>query len=201
MAESKILLTHRLQREGRWAEATLFMDEERERLKAAGRRRAEANAGAWKAAAEKFPPLPPPAATDTEEEESVDALMALVKKLTDNSPPDYDEDKWAQDNWRYYFAPLRYADAPSLGAWSTMLYFFCEEWGEDIPIDEMIRIADLAYAPGVASRVKAEAACLMWELRVRYGVELPPALSEAIEAALLDAVNRVMSSGQPQQAV
>jgi hypothetical protein len=56
--ESKIELTERLRREGRWEEASRFKDEAVKDLRSKGIRRAEANEQAWEAMAEKFPPLP-----------------------------------------------------------------------------------------------------------------------------------------------
>ena len=56
--ESKIELTHRLEREGRWEEASLFRDQVRQRLKREGKTRQEANEGAWQAMAERYPPIP-----------------------------------------------------------------------------------------------------------------------------------------------
>lgn len=56
-AESKIALTHRLQREGRWEEATFARDEERQRLRAEGMKRKESNEASWVWMAEQFPPL------------------------------------------------------------------------------------------------------------------------------------------------
>lgn len=55
MIESKIDLTNRLKREGRWGEASLFKDEKIKAQRAAGMHRPEAQAEAWEAMAEKFP--------------------------------------------------------------------------------------------------------------------------------------------------
>jgi hypothetical protein len=58
MTESKIALTERLRREGRWPEASKFKDEVKTKLRAEGMKRAEAGEQAWQEMAEKFPPLP-----------------------------------------------------------------------------------------------------------------------------------------------
>ena len=58
--ESKIALTERLRREGRWAEASKFKDEAVKKLRAGGMRRAEAREEAWEKMAEAFPPPPTP---------------------------------------------------------------------------------------------------------------------------------------------
>ena len=55
--ESKIIATHRLQREGRWDEATAYRDEVRTVEKAESKTRTEAKEVAWTAMLEKLPPL------------------------------------------------------------------------------------------------------------------------------------------------
>jgi hypothetical protein len=60
MDESKIDLTERLRREGRWAEASKFKDETVKELRKEGMRRAEAGEQAWLRMAEAYPPLPAP---------------------------------------------------------------------------------------------------------------------------------------------
>lgn len=60
MDESKIGLTERLRREGRWAEASKFKDETVKKLRADGMKRAEAGEQAWQKMAEVYPRLPPP---------------------------------------------------------------------------------------------------------------------------------------------
>jgi hypothetical protein len=59
MTESKIALTERLRREGRWAEASKFKDAAVADFRANGMTRAEANEAAWTATAERFPPPSP----------------------------------------------------------------------------------------------------------------------------------------------
>ena len=56
VSESKIELTHRLQAEGRWSAGCRYRDAARQRLRAAGLRRADAREGAWREMAEAFPP-------------------------------------------------------------------------------------------------------------------------------------------------
>jgi hypothetical protein len=58
MSESKIVATDRLRREGRWPEASIFRDNERQRLRAAGIPRKQANEQAWEAMTAAYPPLP-----------------------------------------------------------------------------------------------------------------------------------------------
>lgn len=87
MKESRIEATPRLQREGRWAEASLFRDQVRSRLRAEGKTRAEANDAAWEAMTEAYPPLPeePSDAVDgplSEEEEQ--AFSAFWDRCEDD---------------------------------------------------------------------------------------------------------------------
>lgn len=56
MSESKIVLTERLRKEGRWDEASKFKDKAIADFRADGMRRSEAAAAAWTAVAEAFPP-------------------------------------------------------------------------------------------------------------------------------------------------
>jgi hypothetical protein len=56
--ESKIELTDRLRNERRWKEACEFCEQERQRLRAEGLSKADANERSWQAMAERFPPLP-----------------------------------------------------------------------------------------------------------------------------------------------
>jgi hypothetical protein len=58
MTESKIELTERLRREGRWAEASQFRDTARGDFHAKGMKRDEASEAAWAAMAQAYPPLP-----------------------------------------------------------------------------------------------------------------------------------------------
>jgi hypothetical protein len=55
MKESKIDLTERLRREGRWAEASKYKDETVKKLRAKGMKRAEAGEQAWQRMADAFP--------------------------------------------------------------------------------------------------------------------------------------------------
>ena len=57
MNETKIELTHRLQRDGRWEEASTFREKLRRELREAGKARAVANDVAWARMADEFPPL------------------------------------------------------------------------------------------------------------------------------------------------
>ena len=54
--ESKIAATHRLQRNGRWDQASLFRERERNRLRSEGWKRADAREEAWRLMIERFQP-------------------------------------------------------------------------------------------------------------------------------------------------
>jgi len=60
MTESKIELTERLRREGRWSEASKFKDVALKDLRSKGMTKAEAAEAAWDAMAKAYPPLPAP---------------------------------------------------------------------------------------------------------------------------------------------
>ena len=60
MLQSKIELTNRLTREGRWAAASLWRDGKRRELRDGGMIRAEAREEAWRLMELEYPPLPSP---------------------------------------------------------------------------------------------------------------------------------------------
>ncbi len=136
MTESKIELTERLRREGRWDEASLFKDATVKELRAGGMARADASEEAWRRMAARYPPLtntrepgagapiatsgepsPPPWPRDAEPDIDVDALLDRVRD--DRQPADLVKDTL----WVYGTLENRRAkpeDAPSLGAWSLL---------------------------------------------------------------------------------
>ena len=56
--ESKIVATHRLQKDGRWDEASVYRGEQRQKFRAEGLTKKEANEKAWEAMSLKYPPPP-----------------------------------------------------------------------------------------------------------------------------------------------
>jgi hypothetical protein len=111
MNQSKIDLTHRLQREGRWEEASQFKDGEIARLKTEGLKRAEAGQAAWEAMEEKYPPLPAEAASEPPGELLIDDI--------ERTPGNYHLDA----QWVYEVLGVRSitaADSPSSGAWALL---------------------------------------------------------------------------------
>ncbi|MFH1921528.1 MAG: hypothetical protein ABIP48_16815 [Planctomycetota bacterium] len=84
MDESKIDLTERLRREGRWAEASKFKDETVKKLRKEGLKRAEAGEQAWRKMAEVYPPLPaaePIPGTAAEDEQATDLAGDKLTQL------------------------------------------------------------------------------------------------------------------------
>lgn len=64
MNESKIDLTNRLKKEGRWEEASLWKDKKIRKLRGASKKRPEAQALAWGEMAREFPPIEIPREED-----------------------------------------------------------------------------------------------------------------------------------------
>ena len=139
--ESKIELTERLRKEGRWSEASVFKDAEVKRLRSEGVRSVEAKEQAWRLMAEKFPPLaqedrlpigqplhaafadPAPGARAASAATSATAngpdVDAVLEKLDDGAPPDLVRDTL----WVYQHLEnkaVRPDQAPSRGAWSLI---------------------------------------------------------------------------------
>ena len=54
VTETKIDATHRLQKDGRWEEASEYRDEQRQKFRAEGLTKKEANEKAWEAMILKF---------------------------------------------------------------------------------------------------------------------------------------------------
>lgn len=125
MTESKIELTHRLQREGRWNEASEFRDKVRSEQREAGRPRAEANEAAWSRMAEKFPPLPDPKPSNKEMDDP------FFDEVNESDLPSNlssgDRNFEADLHWAYHNigSVVRREDAPSGAAW------LLRQWGRD----------------------------------------------------------------------
>ena len=115
MQESKIALTDRLRREGRWEQASMFKDDYVAKLRSEGKSRKEAQDAAWEAMEREFPKLVSEAEPDTE---------------TDYYPPELttadlpaSADFHADAIWVYQHisvANLKPEDAPSAGAWALL---------------------------------------------------------------------------------
>jgi hypothetical protein len=114
MKESKITLTHRLQREDRWDEASLFKDNHIAQLRAEGKPRKEAQQAAWEEMASRFPPQP--------SESGPVVMEALPIEWADHlssSSDDFVGDvMWVYS--RLGLSNVQPEDAPSAGAWSLL---------------------------------------------------------------------------------
>ena len=115
--ESKVVATHRLRREGRWEDASEYRDEVRKQLQSEGKKRQEANEGAWEAMLEKYPPV-----DDEAVEDVTDDNCAEIAELAARSKGQ-EFDVIGDARWVYEqlsngdVTPL---DAPSLGAWGLL---------------------------------------------------------------------------------
>ena len=113
MIESKLDITKRLRDEGRWDEAEQYKNAEIKRLRADGLHRPEAQAQAWAAMAEKFPPLP------IETPESDDPNPEFTPELISSLPESRLKDFAADAEWVYTNLEEKRVDgatAPSKGA-------------------------------------------------------------------------------------
>ena len=114
MTESKITLTHRLQREDRWAEASKFKDECIAKLRAEGKNRKEAQQAAWEEMEQRFPPQP-----SQSEPVALEALPSEWADQLSSSSVDFAGDAmWVYS--RLGLSNVQPGDAPSAGAWSLL---------------------------------------------------------------------------------
>ncbi|MBN2579525.1 MAG: hypothetical protein JXB10_11080 [Pirellulales bacterium] len=84
MIESKIELTERLRREGRWAEASKFKDTALKEFRSKGMKKAEASEEAWSAMEKAYPPLPTP--VEPEHRNDVSDAEGRTAVLVGSSP-------------------------------------------------------------------------------------------------------------------
>ena len=88
MNESKIALTERLRREGRWDAATKFKDDALRDFRAKGMKRDEASDAAWEAMEQAFPPTAAVASTtDIRAEEAIDTRVQGLSEIPAGWPP------------------------------------------------------------------------------------------------------------------
>ena len=87
MNESKIVLTERLRREGRWDAATKFKHDALRDFRAKGMKRDEALDAAWEAMEQAFPPTATVAPKiDIRAEESIDTLVQGINEIPGGWP-------------------------------------------------------------------------------------------------------------------
>jgi hypothetical protein len=130
--ESKIELTERLRKEGRWSEASVFKDAEVKRLRSEGVRSVEAKEQAWRLMAEKFPPIgqplhaafadpapgeraPSAAMAQTADNPEVDAMLEGIAEGRSSLVADT---FWVYENLEQ--KRIMPDEAPSRGAWSLL---------------------------------------------------------------------------------
>lgn len=133
MDESKIGLTERLRREGRWSDASLFKDGTLRKLRSDGMTRDKAGEQAWAAMATTYPPLAAveesaPEAPDTatgnprghdgNDDDLID-VDALLDRIGDGQPSDLVRDTlWVYENLAN--RKIKASNAPSCGAWALL---------------------------------------------------------------------------------
>jgi len=136
--ESKIDLTHRLQREGRWPEASKFKDDRIASHRSEGTSRKDSQLAAWEEMEQKYPPIAEPS------------------ELLD--PQDIPADSWEDSGvdfagdamWVYSklaCAHILPEDAPSAGAWSLL------QWAKG----HKDRFYEQTMPKAIATRKKREA--------------------------------------------
>jgi hypothetical protein len=87
MNTSKIELTERLRREGRWGEASKFKDEALSQYRAKGAKRGDASEAAWEAMEQAYPPIAAVATTgDTDAEEATDTRVQGLSEIPADWP-------------------------------------------------------------------------------------------------------------------
>ena len=88
MNESKIALTERLRREGRWNAASKFKDDALRDFRSRGMKRDEASDAAWEATEQAYPPIAAVAATaDIRAEEPIDTRVQGLSEIPAGWPP------------------------------------------------------------------------------------------------------------------
>ena len=114
MTESKINLTHRLEREGRWDEASRFKDEHIAKLRAEGKNRKEAQQAAWEALERQFPPSEVKPVGSEEGAYPAD----LIETGALGSSDFHGDAKWVYQH--IAVADVKPEDAPTPGAWALL---------------------------------------------------------------------------------
>jgi hypothetical protein len=110
MTESKIELTHRLQREDRWAVASRFKDDHITKLRAEGKPRKDAQQAAWEEMETQFPPLE----VTPQFESGEDTPTAWAEHWDDASDDFIGDAQWVYG--RLGMPDVQPEDAPSAGA-------------------------------------------------------------------------------------
>jgi hypothetical protein len=127
MLESKIAVTERLRREGRWTEASEFREQERQRLRQEGMGKEEAKEEAWRLMAERFPhssTMAPERTASSDEMDDYPAVPSgLVPKEIFAAKPSKELTaaiSWVADH--ICIADAAPEDAPGSMAWSLLKF-------------------------------------------------------------------------------
>jgi hypothetical protein len=164
MNESKITLTDRLRREGRWEQACIFRDQKRREFRAAGMSKVEAREAAWEAAAAAFPPLSLPAPESKREQLPPSSLD--VQQLHHRDPrrvPEWLREDVTDLGYSLDTSPQSFHSMGMYGFWrwasSHREEFEAMEWAGDEEgddSDELVMLYDYENALGGAADLADE---------------------------------------------
>jgi len=125
MQETRAEAMHRLQREGRWEEASAYRQEVRKQQRAAGKTKAKAGQIAWQMMAERFLPLGAAQGTQVDGSDglSYQQLDELLRRTAGQGVDLIRDVFWTFENLAN--TDVAAEDAPSMGAWSLL------EWAKN----------------------------------------------------------------------
>jgi hypothetical protein len=120
MEESKINITHRLQKDGRWDGASKFKDEFIAKSRSEGMNRAESRQAGWEAMEKKYPPLSNPLKTSQSDSPDPEFDMKLRDQCDSTFTAVHKDILWAYNNFEV--SDVSPNEAPSRGAWGLMMW-------------------------------------------------------------------------------
>lgn len=157
MTDSKIAVTERLRREGRWKQASEFRERERQRLRDEGLARNEAKEEAWRLMAERFPPVPEGAANGSGEALERSPAACVPKEVFGGRPS---EQMTVAVNWvanHILVADVGPEDSPGPMAWSLLQFgrenpnvFWRDVWVKLLPSRSQIERQERYHDDGRA---------------------------------------------------
>ena len=120
MQETRAEAMHRLQREGRWEEASAYRQEVRKQQRVQGKTKAKAGQIAWQMMAERFPPLGAGQGTQVAGSDglSSEQFDELLRRTAGQGVDLIRDVLWTYENLANTNAAAE--DAPSMGAWSLL---------------------------------------------------------------------------------
>jgi hypothetical protein len=157
MTESRIEITERLRREGRWSDACDYRDKARKRGRTEGLSRKEANDRAWSEMADEFPPM---------SEDEIAAYPSTDWVVSGHFPPSLphldadDEPRFADIHFAIHTAIAMlhaYLNQSALGQYRTvngaMMYLIKCQAGDEARLDVAFAITDpVAFLVGPARK-------------------------------------------------